>query len=115
MDQWDSRNGAYQVAGQSEFNDRYLFNGWTGQSDPPSAHLLVLNNIDLFGDIETITTTENFKDFFHAPKNQINGWITTCKPAAENNRYATLDWSYNLILKSRLLPYMDQMFLPITN
>lgn len=114
MDQWDSRNGAYQVAGQSEFNDRYLFNGWTGQSDPPSAHLLVLNNIDLFGDIETITTTENFKDFFHAPKNQINGWITTCKPTAENNRYATLDWSYNLILKSRLLPYMDQMFLPIT-
>ena len=78
----------------------------------------VLNNIDLFTDnsgVETITGADGFSKLFNAPQHQINGWITTCDPAGSNNGYITLDWSYSLVLKNRLLPYADQMFLPITD
>ena len=116
MDNWD-RELVYLVNGQSEFNDLYNI---VGGSDSNSlfSQLKVLNNIDLFTDnygIETITGAKDFSELFNAPRHQINGWITTCDPAGSNNGYITLDWSYNLVLKNRLLPYADQMFLPITD
>ena len=116
MDDWD-RELIYLVNGQSEFNDLYNI---VGRSDSNSlfSQLKVLNNIDLFTDnygIETITGADDFSKLFNAPRHQINGWITTCDTADSNNRYITLDWSYSLVLKNRLLPYADQMFLPITD
>ena len=116
MDDWD-RELIYLVNGQSEFNDLYNI---VGSSDSNSlfSQLQVLNNIDLFTDnygIETITGAKGFSELFNAPRHQINGWITTCDPAGSNNGYITLDWSYSLVLKNRLLPYADQMFLPITD
>lgn len=117
MDNWDHEL-VYRVNGQSEFNDLYNI---VGGSDSNSlfSQLKVLNNIDLFTDddsgVETITGADDFSKLFNAPQHQINGWITTCDPAGSNNGYITLDWSYSLVLKNRLLPYADQMFLPITD
>ena len=117
MDNWDHEL-VYRVNGQSEFNDLYNI---VGGSDSNSlfSQLKVLNNIDLFTDddsgVETITGADDFSKLFNAPEHQINGWITTCDPAGSNNGYITLDWSYSLVLKNRLLPYADQMFLPITD
>lgn len=115
MDDWD-RELIYLASGQTEFNDFYSING---RSDSDfytlSGGLHIFNNIDLFGSVETITDTDSFAKLFHAPGHQINGWITTCDPAGINNGYVVLDWSYNLVLKNRLLPYADQMFLPITD
>ena len=117
MDNWD-RGLIYLTNGQSEFNDLYNI---VGGSDSNSlfSQLKVLNNIDLFTDndigVETITGADDFSKLFNAPQHQINGWITTCDPAGSNNGYITLDWSYSLVLKNRLLPYADQMFLPITD
>ena len=115
MDNWD-RGLVYLTKGQTEFNDFYSING---RSDSDfytlSGGLHIFNNIDLFGSVETITDTDSFAKLFHAPQHQINGWITTCDPAGINNGYVVLDWSYNLVLKNRLLPYADQMFLPITD
>lgn len=115
MDDWD-RELIYLASGQTEFNDFYNING---RSDSDfytlSGSLHIFNNIDLFGSVETITDTDSFAKLFHAPQHQINGWITTCDPAGINNGYVVLDWSYNLVLKNRLLPYVNQMFLPITD
>ena len=117
MDNWD-RGLIYLTNGQSEFNDLYNI---VGGSDSNSlfSQLKVLNNIDLFTNndigVETITGADDFSKLFNAPQHQINGWITTCDPAGSNNGYITLDWSYSLVLKNRLLPYADQMFLPITD
>ena len=116
MDNWD-RGLVYLVNGQSEFNDLYnIFGG--SNSNSLFSQLKVLNNIDLFTDnsgVETITGAKDFSELFNAPQHQINGWITACDPAGPNNGYITLDWSYSLVLKNRLLPYADQMFLPITD
>lgn len=115
MDDWD-RELVYLAKGQTEFNDFYSING---RSDSDfytlSGGLHIFNNIDLFGSVETITDTDSFAKLFHAPQHQINGWITTCDPAGINNGYVVLDWSYNLVLKNRLLPYVNQIFLPITD
>lgn len=116
MDNWD-RGLIYLANGQTEFNDLYNIVG-SSKSNSLFSQLKVLNNIDLFTDdsgIETITEAEDFSKLFNAPQHQINGWITTCDPAGSNNGYITLDWSYSLVLKNRLLPYSDQMFLPITD
>ena len=116
MDDWD-RGLVYLTSGQSEFNDLYNIVGGS-KSNSLFSQLKVLNNIDLFTDdsgVETITGAEDFSKLFNAPQHQINGWITTCDPAGSNNGYITLDWSYSLVLKNRLLPYADQMFLPITD
>lgn len=116
MDDWD-RELVYLTNGQSEFNDLYNIVGGSN-SNSLFSQLKVLNNIDLFTDnsgVETITGADDFSKLFNAPQHQINGWITTCDPAGFNNGYITLDWSYNLVLKNRLLPYADQMFLPITD
>lgn len=116
MDNWD-RELIYLVNGQSEFNDLYNIVG-SSNSNSLFSQLKVLNNIDLFTDdygVETITGADDFSKLFNAPGHQINGWITTCDPAGSNNGYITLDWSYSLVLKNRLLPYSDQMFLPITD
>ena len=116
MDNWD-RELVYLTNGQSEFNDLYNIVGGSN-SNSLFSQLKVLNNIDLFTDdygVETITGADNFSKLFNAPQHQINGWITTCDPAGSNNGYITLDWSYSLVLKNRLLPYADQMFLPITD
>lgn len=117
MDNWD-RGLIYLTNGQSEFNDLYNIVGGSN-SNSLFSQLKVLNNIDLFTDddsgVETITGANDFSKLFNAPQHQINGWITTCDPAGSNNGYITLDWSYNLVLKNRLLPYADQMFLPITD
>ena len=118
MDSWDS-NSIYRINGQKEFDDFYSFNSWSDSSNIGGS-LHILNNIDLFthdgdndkyGGVETIETT-NFGDLFHVPNNQLNGWITPCEGTSN---YTTLDWSYNLVLKNRLLPYTDDMFLPITD
>lgn len=115
MDNWD-RELVYLSSGQTEFNDFYSINGRSDSNFKTlSGSLHIFNNIDLFGSVETITETDNFAKLFHAPQHQINGWITTCDPAGINNGYVVLDWSYNLVLKNRLLPYVDQMFLPITD
>nr|DAF79928.1 MAG TPA: hypothetical protein [Caudoviricetes sp.] len=53
--------------------------------------MTILNNIDLFGDVETITNSDNFGDFFQVPQNQINGWVTTCDPPGTGNGFVTLD------------------------
>lgn len=116
MDNWD-RELIYLTNGQTEFNDLYNI---VGGSDSNSlfSQLKVLNNIDLFTDndgVETITGADDFSKLFNAPQHQINGWITTCDPAGSHNGYITLDWSYSLVLKNRLLPYANQMFLPITD
>lgn len=117
MDNWD-RELIYLTNGQSEFNDLYNIVGGSN-SNSLFSQLKVLNNIDLFTDndsgVETITGAKDFSELFNAPQHQINGWITTCDPAGRNNGYITLDWSYSLVLKNRLLPYADQMFLPITD
>lgn len=116
MDNWD-RGLIYLTNGQSEFNDLYNIVGGSN-SNSLFSQLKVLNNIDLFtddGGVETITGANDFSKLFNAPQHQINGWITTCDPAGSNNGYITLDWSYSLVLKNRLLPYADQMFLPITD
>lgn len=117
MDNWD-RELIYLTNGQSEFNDLYNIVGGSN-SNSLFSQLKVLNNIDLFTDndsgVETITGAKDFSELFNAPQHQINGWITTCDPAGSNNGYITLDWSYSLVLKNRLLPYADQMFLPITD
>ena len=118
MNSWDS-NSIYRINGQKEFDDFYSFNSWSDSSNIGGT-LHILNNIDLFthdgdndkyGGVETIETT-NFGDLFHVPNNQLNGWITPCEGTSN---YITLDWSYNLVLKNRLLPYTDDMFLPITD
>lgn len=115
MDNWD-RELIYLASGQTEFNDFYSINGRSDSDFKTlSGSLHIFNNIDLFGSVETITETDSFAKLFHAPQHQINGWITTCDPAGINNGYVVLDWSYNLVLKNRLLPYADQMFLPITD
>ena len=115
MDNWD-RELVYLVNGQTEFNDFYSINGRSDSDYKTlSGSLHIFNNIDLFGSVETITDTGSFAELFHAPEHQINGWITTCDPAGINNGYVVLDWSYNLVLKNRLLPYVNQMFLPITD
>lgn len=115
MDEWD-RGLVYLAKGQTEFNDFYSINGRSDSDwNTLSGSLHIFNNIDLFGSVETITKTKSFAELFHAPQHQINGWITTCDPAGLNNGYVVLDWSYNLVLKNRLLPYADQMFLPITD
>ena len=116
MDNWD-RELIYLTNGQSEFNDLYNIVG-SSNSNSLFSQLKVLNNIDLFTDnsgVETITGAKDFSELFNAPQHQINGWITACDPAGSNNGYITLDWSYSLVLKNRLLPYADQMFLPITD
>ena len=116
MDNWD-RGLVYLARGQSEFNDLYNIVGGSN-SNSLFSQLKVLNNIDLFTDnsgVETITGAKDFSELFNAPQHQINGWITTCDPAGSNNGYITLDWSYSLVLKNRLLSYADQMFLPITD
>ena len=117
MDEWD-RGLVYLTNGQTEFNDLYNIVGGSN-SNSLFSQLKVLNNIDLFTDddsgVETITGADDFSKLFNAPGHQINGWITTCDPAGSNNGYITLDWSYSLVLKNRLLPYADQMFLPITD
>ena len=118
MDTWDrwGQDYFYKSEQQQEFNDVYRFYGKSDAASPLLAgSLTILNNIDLFGDVETITTSNNFGDFFQVPQNQINGWVTTCDPSGMGNGFVTLDWSYNLVLKNRLLPYMDQRFLPITD
>lgn len=116
MDNWD-HGLIYLTNGQSEFNDLYNIVGGSN-SNSLFSQLKVLNSIDLFTDnsgVETITGVDDFSKLFNAPQHQINGWITTCDPAGSNNGYITLDWSYSLVLKNRLLPYADQMFLPITD
>ena len=117
MDKWDrwGQDYFYKSEQQQEFNDVYRFYGKSDATSPLLGSLTVLNNIDLFGDVETITSSDNFGDLFQVPQNQINGWVTTCDPPGMGNGFVTLDWSYNLILKNRLLPYMDQRFLPITD
>ena len=117
MDKWDrwGQDYFYKSEQQQEFNDVYRFYGKSDAASPLLGSLTILNNIDLFGDVETITTSNNFGDFFQVPQNQINGWVTTCDPPRMGNGFVTLDWSYNLVLKNRLLPYMDQRFLPITD
>ena len=115
MDDWD-RGLIYLAKGQTELDDFYSINGRSDSDFKTlSGSLHIFNNIDLFGSVETITETDSFAKLFHAPQHQINGWITTCDPAGINNGYVVLDWSYNLVLKNRLLPYADQMFLPITD
>ena len=115
MDNWD-RELVYLANGQTEFNDFYSINGRSDSDYKTlSGSLHIFNNIDLFGSVETITDAGSFAELFHAPEHQINGWITTCDPAGINNGYVVLDWSYNLVLKNRLLPYTNQMFLPITD
>ena len=115
MDNWD-RELVYLANGQTEFNDFYSINGRSDSDYKTlSGSLHIFNNIDLFGSVETITDADSFAELFHAPEHQINGWITTCDPAGINNGYVVLDWSYNLVLKNRLLPYVNQMFLPITD
>lgn len=115
MDNWD-RGLVYLANGQTEFNDFYSINGRSDSDFKTlSGSLHIFNNIDLFGSAETITDAGSFAELFHAPEHQINGWITTCDPAGINNGYVVLDWSYNLVLKNRLLPYTNQMFLPITD
>lgn len=117
MDKWDrwGQDYFYKSEQQQEFNDVYRFYGKSDAASPLLGSLTILNNIDLFGDVETITTADSFGDFFQVPQNQINGWVTTCDPPGMGNGFVTLDWSYNLVLKNRLLPYMDQRFLPITD
>ena len=118
MNTWDrwGQDYFYKSEQQQEFNDVYRFYGKSDAASPLLAgNLTILNNIDLFGDVETITTSNNFGDFFQVPQNQVNGWVTTCDPSGMGNGFVTLDWSYNLVLKNRLLPYMDQRFLPITD
>ena len=115
MNDWD-RGLVYLANGQTEFNDFYSINGRSDSDFKTlSGSLHIFNNIDLFGSVETITDAGSFAELFHAPEHQINGWITTCDPAGINNGYVVLDWSYNLVLKNRLLPYVNQMFLPITD
>ena len=91
MDNWDSGNNIYRISGQTEFNDLYSIKGVSDSNfNTLSGSLLIFNNIDLFGDVDTIEV-DSFAKLFNAPKHQINGWITTCDPTGINNGYVVLD------------------------
>ena len=117
LDTWDTGNNVYKQEGQTDFADFYKIYGKDVIGDRTSTtagKLYILNNIDLFGQVDTIIPNITFKDFFKVPQYPINGWITPCQFQGYG-KFVTLDWSYNLVLKNRLLPYMDQRFLPITD
>ena len=110
--QWDPYNGVYPAGNKTEFDDLYVIQGIG--SPRLSAKLNILSNIDLFGTVDSINA-KSFYEFFHAPKKPINGWITPWYSKDSGLGYIILDWSYNLVLKNRLLPYDNKTFLPITD
>ena len=110
--QWDSYNGVYPAGNKTEFDDLYVIQGIG--SPRLSAKLNILSNIDLFGTVDSINA-KSFYEFFNAPKKPINGWITPWYSKDSGLGYIILDWSYNLVLKNRLLPYDNKTFLPITD
>ena len=112
LTQWDSYNGVYPAGNKTEFDDLYVIQGI--ESPRLSAKLNILSNIDLFGTVDSINA-KNFYEFFNAPKKPINGWITPWYSKDSGFGYIILDWSYNLVLKNRLLPYDNKTFLPITD
>ena len=112
LTQWDSYNGVYPAGNKTEFDDLYVIQGI--ESPRLSAKLNILSNIDLFGTVDSINA-KNFYEFFNAPKKPINGWITPWYSKDSGLGYIILDWSYNLVLKNRLLPYDNKTFLPITD
>ena len=112
LTQWDSYNGVYPAGNKTEFDDLYVIQGI---GNPRlSAKLNILSNIDLFGTVDSINA-KSFYEFFNAPKKPINGWITPWYSKDSGLGYIILDWSYNLVLKNRLLPYDNKTFLPITD
>ena len=112
LTQWDSYNGVYPAGNKTEFDDLYVIQGIG--SPRLSAKLNILSNIDLFGTVDSINA-KSFYEFFNAPKKPINGWITPWYSKDSGLGYIILDWSYNLVLKNRLLPYDNKTFLPITD
>ena len=110
--QWDPYNGVYPAGNKTEFDDLYVIQGIG--SPRLSAKLNILSNIDLFGTVDSINA-KSFYEFFNAPKKPINGWITPWYSKDSGLGYIILDWSYNLVLKNRLLPYDNKTFLPITD
>lgn len=112
LTQWDSYNGVYPAGNKTEFDDLYVIQGI---GNPRlSAKLNILSNIDLFGTVDSINA-KSFYEFFNAPKKPINSWITPWYSKDSGLGYIILDWSYNLVLKNRLLPYDNKTFLPITD
>lgn len=112
LTQWDSYNGVYPAGNKTEFDDLYVIQGI--ESPRLSAKLNILSNIDLFGNVDSINA-KSFYELFNAPKKPINGWITPWYSKDSGLGYIILDWSYNLVLKNRLLPYDNKTFLPITD
>ena len=112
LTQWDSYNGVYPAGNKTEFDDLYVIQGI--ESPRLSAKLNILSNIDLFGTVDSINA-KSFYELFNAPKKPINGWITPWYSKDSGLGYIILDWSYNLVLKNRLLPYDNKTFLPITD
>lgn len=124
-EKYDSPNGAYKQQDYSSILNSTDASYISFKATNSSARALFFAsycNIDLYGTIETVKkdTFKNFASNFYAnPVHPITCFPLAIRPSTVSSSeiYGLygLDWNYNLVTKSRLLPYFNSTFFPITS